>query len=185
MEDSKIIDLYWSRNEQAITETQTKYGALCYSIAINILYDALDSEECVNDTYNKAWQSIPPKHPNSLAAYLGRIARNLSINRWNKNHAQKRFGGTDILLSELSQCIPSRQTVEGEIQSKEITKVLDCWLRSLPQEDRILFLRRYWFCEALNALADECNITPNKLAGRMYRLRQSLRRELEKEDVWI
>ena len=107
--------------------------------------------------------------PNSLAAYLGRIVRNLSINRWNKNHAQKRFGGTEVLLSELSQCAPSREDVEGEIQSREITKVLNNWLRSLSQGDRVLFLRRYWFCETLNALAREWGTTPNKLAGRMYR----------------
>ena len=185
MEDSKILVLYWARDEVEIKETQAKYGGLCYSIAINILSSPQDSEECVNDTYNKAWQSIPPKRPNSLAAYLGRIVRNLSINRWNKNHAQKRFGGTEVLLSELSQCAPSREDVEGEIQSREITKVLNNWLRSLSQGDRVLFLRRYWFCETLNALAREWGTTPNKLAGRMYRLRQSLRIELEKEGIWL
>ena len=186
MEDSKILDLYWARDEGAIKETQAKYGGLCYSIAINILSSPQDSEECVNDTYNKAWQSIPPQAAHSLAAYLGRIVRNLSINRWNKNHAQKRgLGGRKYCYRSFPSALLHGRDVEGEIQSREITKVLNNWLRSLSQGDRVLFLRRYWFCETLNALAREWGTTPNKLAGRMYRPRQSLRIELEKEGIWL
>lgn len=185
MEDWKIIDLYWSRDEVAIHETKTKYGRLCYSIAMNILSNREDTEECVSDTYIRVWQSIPPQKPNFFAAYLGRIVRNLAINLWNKNHAQKRFAGAELALSELSYCIPSLQTVEDQIETKDLSNVIDSWLRTLPKDDRVLFLRRYWFCDDLKSLASECDTTPNKLAGRIYRLRQKLKQVLEKEEIFL
>ena len=185
MEDLQIIKLYWLRNEAAIKETNTKYGRLLHSIALNILSNHEDSEECVSDTYSKAWNAMPPQKPNSLAAYLGRIVRNLSINRWHKNRAQKRYTGADTLLSELSDCVPSTKNVEKEIEAQELSEVISNWLCALSQDDRVLFLRRYWFGDSVNILADECGTTPNKLAGRMYRLRQSLRKALEKEDILL
>lgn len=184
MEDIHIIDLYWQRNPDAIGESNRKYGSLLGSIAYNILSSREDSEECVNDTYVKAWDSIPPQKPDSLAAYLGRIVRNLSINRWHSNRTQKR-SGAGLLLSELSDCVPSPHNVERETDFSLVKDTVIAWLLTLPQDDRVLFLRRYWFGDSLHALALECSITPNQLAGRMYRLRQKLKTALEKEEIFL
>lgn len=119
MEDSQIIELYWQRNETAISETRQKYGNFCYSIAKNILSLHEDAEECVNDTFHQVWQSIPTQRPDKFRAWLGKITRNISLNLWNKNHRQKRYAGMTELLSELEDCIPSPQTVEREIEEKE------------------------------------------------------------------
>lgn len=183
MEDLQIIELYWSRNEDAIKETHKKYNRLLHGIAFNILSCPEDSEECVNDTYRKAWNGIPPQKPNSLVAYLGRIVRNLSINRWHKNRAQKRYSGVEVLMSELVHCIPTSETVEKEIEAHELSNIISDWLCTLSRDDRVLFMRRYWFGDPLNNLACECGTTANKLAGRMYRLRKSLKYTLEKEGV--
>lgn len=185
MEDSQIIKLYWSRDEAAPQETNTKYGRMLNAISYNILSNHEDCEECLNDTYCKAWNAMPPKKPNSLAAYLGRIVRNLSINRWHEHRAQKRYNGAELMLSELSDCVPSTNNVENSIETKELSEVISNWLCKLTLDDRVLFLRRYWFGDSVNKLAEECGTTPNKLAGRMYRLRQSLKNSLEREDIWL
>lgn len=183
MEDMKIIGMYQARDEIAIKETAVKYGRLLYSIAFNLLSNHEDSEEIVNDTYDKAWNTIPPQCPNSLSAYLGRITRNLSINRWHKQRAQKRNVGATLVLSELNDCIPNPEMVETEITTRELARVIDQWLADLPVDSRVLFLRRYWFGETVSHLAKECATSPNKLAGRLYRLRQSLKSILEKEGI--
>ena len=185
MEDQKIIALYFARAEDAIRDTNLKYGRILYQIARIILDNHEDSEETVNDTYEKAWNTIPPTNPNSLCAYLGRITRNLSINRWHKQRTQKRSNGIDVLLSELGECIPDKQSVSRELETRELTQAIQHWLESLEQDDRILFLRRYWFEDSVQELAKKCNTTPNKLAGRLYRLRQSLKKALEKEGIWV
>ena len=185
MEDWQIIGQYWSRNESAIQETDIKYGQLLHSITWNILANSEDSEECVSDTYLKAWNSMPPENPNSLAAYLGRIARNLSINRWHENRAQKRYHNAEMLLSELADCIPALNTVETEMEVNELSEFIGNWLYTMPKDDRILFLRRYWYGDSLKKLAGKYGTTQNKLAGRMYRLRHALRGALEKEGVSI
>lgn len=182
LEDVEIVNLYWDRNETAIRESDAKYGNMLLKIAYNILSNREDSEECVNDTYGKAWASIPPQKPRSLAAYLGRIVRNLSINRWYAIRAQKR-GGENLLLSELAECIPSQSNVEREAEAREITKSVEQWLYTLPKADRVLFLRRYWFGDDLKTLAAEHAASPNKIAGRLYRLRQKLKSALEKDGV--
>jgi RNA polymerase sigma factor (sigma-70 family) len=183
MEDMQIIGMFQARNENAIKETAVKYGRFVYSIAFNLLSNHEDSEEIVNDTYEKAWNTIPPQCPSSLSAYLGRITRNLSINHWHKQRAQKRSGGVKVLLSELHDCIPNPDTVEARIETMELVRVIDRWLTELPVDNRVLFLRRYWFGDTVNRLADEAAVSPNKLAGRLYRLRRSLKRALEKEGI--
>lgn len=183
MEDKQIIELYNARMEAAISETDAKYGRMLHGIAMNILSNPWDSEEVVNDTYGKAWNAIPPEKPNSLGAYLGRITRNLSINRWHEKRAKKRYDGAEQLLSELSDCVPSRQTVETVIEAKELAKVIDSWLSTLSVDNRVLFLRRYWLGDAVSILAGECGTSANKLAGRLYRLRQSLKNALETEGI--
>lgn len=183
MEDTQIIELFWSRNESAIQATTNKYGRLLHSIAYHILANHEDSEECVNDTCFKVWQTIPPQKPVSLTAYLGRIVRNLSINRWQEKRAQKRFGGTEILLSELGECIPSNETVEQEADAHELAEFISEWLTVQSQDNRILFLRRYWFGDSVKSLSLQTGIAANKLAGRLFRLRQDLKSAMEKEGI--
>lgn len=183
MEDSEIIDLYWRREEAAVAETQKKYGAFCYGIAKNILSVHEDAEECVNDTYHRAWDSIPPQRPVKFRAWLGKIVRNLALNLWTKNHTQKRYAGMTELLGELEDCVPSPNTVERQMEEKELSEFLSAWLLSLSREDRILFVRRYWNGAALRDLAREWKLDPGKLARRMYRLRGGLRAALEKEGI--
>lgn len=185
MEDSKIIDLYWQRDKNAITETDRKYGAFCHKVSMNLLSVHEDAEECVNDTYHQAWLQMPPQRPYKLKAWLGRIVRNISINLWHKNHTKKRYSNMEQMLSELEDCIPSSQNVEHEIEAAELGGVITTWLLSLPQDDRVLFVRRYWHGIPLNSLAKEEHITSSKLAQRMYRMRLSLKEVLEKEGIYL
>ncbi len=185
MEDSQIIELYWERSEAAVEETVKKYGTFCHRVAQNILTLREDAEECVNDVWQLAWSSIPPQRPQALRAWLGRVVRNLAINRWNRDHAQKRYAGMEQLLSELEDCIPSPKTPENELEGQELTDYLNSWLASLDRDDRILFVRRYWNGEAVKDLAGERGAAPGAIAKRIYRLRQNLRQSLEKEGYSI
>ena len=185
MEDEKIVALYWERSENAIAETEAKYGAFCLSVARNLLDTREDAEECVNSTYLEAWNSMPTQRPTNLRAWLGRVVRNLSISTFRRNHAQKRYAGMEVLLSELDDCVPGTDTPETAVEAAEIGRATDTWLRSLPAEDRKLFLRRYWNGEPLNRIAEECGIDPAKLAQKMYRLRKSLKQALEKEGITV
>lgn len=183
MEDSQIIELYHRRDEQAIAESEHKYGSTCRRIAQNILSIREDAEECVNDTWYAAWKKMPPDKPHILGAFLGRITRNLSISRWRASHAKKRYHGMEIMLSELDECIPDQEDVEKAVSRNELAQLIDSWLDALPQEDRILFIRRYWYGYAVNVLAEECGIAPGRLAQRMMRLRKKLKTFLEQEGV--
>ena len=182
MEDESIIARYWDKDEAAIAESHTKYGRVLRGIAFSVLSNREDSEECVNDTYGKAWDSMPPQKPNSLSAFLGRITRNLSLSRWRAVHAQKRDVG---LVTELTDCLPAQETVESAISEQELTDVLASWLRALPRQERALFLRRYWYGESMDELAAVCGLTANQIAGRLFRLRARLRKVLESEGIAI
>ena len=183
MQDAQIIELYWNRDERAITESDVHYGAYCHRIASNILSNNEDADECVNDTWYRAWENIPPQRPNSLAAFFGRIVRNLSISRYRANHAKKRYDGIAILLSELDDCIPAKSSTVEIVEGKLLSEIIDRWLYSLPKDDRILFIRRYWFGEAVKTLAGEYGCSENKMAQKMLRLRNDLKNLLEKEGV--
>lgn len=175
MEDKEIVSLFFDRKEQAIEETQRKYGAYCRTISGNILTVREDAEECVNDAYHAAWTHIPPDEPLSLKLYLGRLIRNLAISRFRENHAAKRYAGIEVLLSELEDCVPSNQSPERSVEAKELTQFLTDWLLSLKQEDRILFLRRYWYGFSVKQLAQERGCRPNAAAQRLFILRGALR----------
>lgn len=185
MDDKHIIDLYNQRNEKAISETADKYGSFLYSIAYNLTSIHEDSEEIVNDTYLNTWNSIPPSNPSSLRAYLGRITRNLSINLWYKKKAIKRNNGMTELLSELEDIVPSLTTVEDEIELIVLTSIINDWLSGLNTENRVLFMRRYWYGDPIKELASKSSICPNILSGRLYRLRQSLKKRLEEEGITL
>ena len=182
MTDEQIIRLYFDRDQAAIAETDQKYGSYCYSIASNLL-GREDSEECVNDTYHAAWTHIPPEVPQSLKAFLGRIVRNLSISRFRRSHAQKRSSGTDVLLSELEDCLPTPQTVETEADSRELSRLISSWLATLSGDDRALFVLRYWHGSAVQDLAEKCGCTPNAVSLRIRRLRKNLKHYLEAKGV--
>ena len=185
MEDGAIIELYWQRSERAIEETRAKYGAYCYQIAFNLLRSPEDAEETVSDTYHAAWNAMPPERPGSLRAWLGKVARNLSLGRWNRDHRRKRDAGLTVLLSELGDCLPAPDTAERSLEAGELRDALDRWLGSLGRADRILFLRRYWYGLSLQELARREGTSPARLAQRMLRLRQSLRKALEKEGIGL
>ena len=185
MEDTQIIDLYWQRDERAIGETDTKYGSFCHKLAMNILHSFQDSEECVSDAYGRCWDTMPPQRPGSLRAYLGTVIRNLSISRYRAYHAQKRFGGAEVLLSELADCVPAPENVQRTVEAGELSELIGSWLDTLDREDRALFVRRYWNGEAVKELAGELGLRPNALTKRLLRLRESLRRSLEREGVSV
>ena len=182
MEDQAIIALFLDRSEQAILELSNKYGRLCCKIAGNTLHNSLDTEECVNDTWLRAWDSIPPQRPGRLSAFLGRIARNLALDRYDYNHAAKRSGPFDQLLSELSECIPCQR---DDFAQLELTQILNSFLHSLPESRRNLFLRRYWYCESVEELGRRYRMSQSAVKSSLFRTRNKLKAYLEKEGVGI
>jgi len=183
VEDAAIVALYWQRDSRAITETDGKYGPFCRRVAQNILTLPEDAEECVNDAWHRAWNTMPPKRPDSLRAYLARIVRNLSLDRWRREHTQKRGNGMELLLSELEECVPTARSTEEIVEAAELSQSIDRWLKGLPQSDSALFVRRYWNGELVSELAREAGAPENRLRQKLFRLRHSLRKALEKEGV--
>lgn len=183
MEDSKIIDLFFLRSEQAIAELERKYGPLCKHLALHILNSKEDAEECVNDAFLAVWGQIPPNRPDPLRAYVCRIVRNLSLKKYSRNTAKKRNSFYDMSLDELAECIPTPDTVEARWDAKELGKLLDAFLGTLDRESRILFLRRYWFSQPLSQLASDFQITEHNAAVRLSRTRAKLKKYLLKEGM--
>ena len=183
MEDSAIIDLYWARDQAAVTETDRKYGPLCRSLSLRITGSREDAEECVNDTWHRAWDTMPPQRPASLGAYLLRIVRNLSIDRWRARRAEKRGCGLESLVLELEDCVPAAPSAEAAWEAKETAAAIDRWLDGLDRGDRVLFVRRYWYGDRVEELAARLGKSPNTTAQRLRRLRAGLRRALEREGV--
>lgn len=183
MDDQKIIGLFFQRDERAVEAASNKYGSYCRRIALNILSVPEDVEECLNDTWHALWKQIPPTWPQSLRAFCGRIVRNLSISRFRASRAGKRFETMELLLSELDDCIPSHDTPEEALDRRLLAEYISQWLRSLSAEDRRLFIRRYWYGEAVHSLAQEQDCPPNTLSQRLMRLRRQLRAALEAKGV--
>ena len=183
MKDHEIIALFFERSERAITELIGKYGAAIRSVASNILKDAQDAEEAVSDTYLAVWNRIPPEKPRHLGAYSCRVARNLSLKRFYANTAGKRNSYYDVALDELEDTIPALSTVESVYDARELTRYLNAWLRALSREDRYLFMRRYWYGDAVGDIAKTLNLTPHKASVRLFRLRQKLQDYLKKEGM--
>jgi len=182
MDDSHIVELYWSRSETAITETAVKYGSYLTSISYNILADREDAVECVNDTYHDAWNTMPPHRPSILSAFLGKIARRISIDRWRKRNAGKRGGGEIILaLEELEDCVSGVGSVEDEIVRQELQKLYHDFLNTLSATERKVFLCRYWYMDSIGDIAQEFGFSQSKVASMLHRTRGKLRTVLEKE----
>lgn len=175
MEDSKIVELYWDRNPDAIPETSQKYGNYCTAIARNILGNKEDAEECVNDTYLNAWNSIPPNRPFPLSIFLGKITRNLSFNRYKYNRAQKRGGGEmTLVLDELGECVSGEDAVWQEINKMELLKAINAFLSRLSDKKRNLFISRYWYAESTSEIAKRYQMTESNINMALSRLRKQL-----------
>ena len=185
MEDNAIIELYFSRSEEAISATMEKYGLFCTAIARNILTLKEDAEECMNDVLHAVWNRIPPLRPDSLKAFLGRLTRNAAIDRYRREHAQKRYAGMELLLSELDDCVPAPDLTLRTLDSKELGEYISDWLDALPEGDCAVFVRRYWHGESVKGLARKCGVTPNAMSHRLSDLRKKLRKKLESEGVSI
>lgn len=184
MEDSAIISLYVSRSENAISETDRKYGAYCFTIANNILSSREDSEESVNDTYLAAWNSIPPQYPNALPAFLGKITRYISLDRWKKGRAAKRGGGElPLALEELGDCVSGKESPEQSVMNRELTRCMNLFLDALPETERKVFVCRYWYLDSIDAIGKRFGFSESKVKSMLYRLREKLREKLEKEGL--
>ena len=184
MEDQTIVDLYWAREERALEESDRKYGGLCRSVAYHILNSREDSEECVNDTWFRAWHAMPPHRPNVLSAFFSRITRNLSLDRYKATKTEKRGGGQmSLALEELDQCIPGKLSVEDAIAMDELTEVLDRFLRTLPERDCCIFLRRYWYVDSIQDIAKQYQMAEGSVKSTLYRLRKKLKVVLEEEGI--
>ncbi len=184
MEDNKIIELYNQRSEIAIAETERKFGKMLYKIAYSILSNHEDSEETVSDTYEKAWETIPPEFPIMLGAWLGKITRNFAIGKYRRGRAQKR-SGIEIMLSELEECVPSNSDTERESEEGEITAAINYWLESIGREERIVFVKRYWYGKTVSEIGEETGISPKKLSSKLFRLRKNLKEFLGKEGILL
>lgn len=186
MEDSRIIDLYFQRCEEAITQTAAKYGAYCFSIARNILRQTEDAKEAVNDAYLGAWNAIPPHRPKNLSAFLGKITRRISINRYLAARTEKRGGGEmEFALEELSACLPARDSLEQAMEEKALSALLNRFVRALPEPDRKVFVLRYWYLESIKDIADRLEFSQSKVKSMLFRTRNKLRSELEKEGICL
>ena len=186
MTDLEILDLYWARSESAINETAQQYGTYCITIAMNILRNREDSEECVNDTYLNAWNAIPPQRPAVLSSFLGRIIRNLSLDRYKARNAEKRYGDeTAVLLGELEDCIPSSKNVDDEIAIKALEKTIDSFLSGVSEPDRLFFMRRYWYADQITVIAQRFSVSESRVKTSLFRTRKNLKAVLEKEGVII
>ena len=186
MEDSAIIDLYWQRKETAIEATASKYGIFLTTLSRNILHSTDDAEECVNDTYLRAWNAIPPQRPSALKVWLGRITRNLSLDRWRKKHADKRFGEeTDILLGELDTCVPSPANIDRHLEDRFIAEVISDFLRGQSRRNRAIFLQRYWYGASISEISRTFNCSESAVKLSLFRTRSALRNTLEQEGITL
>ena len=186
MDDSRIVELYLNRDQTAISETGQKYGHYCFSIANNILHDSEDASECVNDTYLGAWNAIPPYIPENLRAFLGKITRRLSLKKWRDKTAQKRGGGNiEISIDELEECIPSGHSVDEALEMKELTNIINSFLENLPQDERRVFLRRYWYFDSIDDICVRFGFGKSKVKMMLKRTRDKLLAQLNREDIYL
>lgn len=183
MEDEKIITLYWERDENAIRETDIKYGKYCYTIAHNILHSHEDSEECVNDTWNGAWNAIPPAKPTKLQSFLARITRNIAIDRYRYENAQKRSAEIEIAIDEYWECIPNQDAaIEDEVV---LGKAINGFLASLDTKTRIIFMRRYWYSMSVKDIADGMRLSESHVSVILHRARSRFKNYLTKEGIFV
>lgn len=182
MEDSQIIALYWQRSQDAVSETATKYGAYCFAVAENILHNAEDSEECVNDTWLRAWDAMPPQRPGVLRLFLARITRNLAFDRFRARNAEKRFGGEmALVLDELAECLGGGASAEAAFEAAELRESIRRFVRALPERDGNVTARRYFFAEPIADIAKRYGLSESNVTVILSRTRGKLKAHLLKE----
>lgn len=186
MEEVKIVEMFWKRDESAIAAVKTQYGSYCYGIAWRILQNREDAAECENDAYLRIWETIPPNRPQKFATYLGAVTRRLALDRWRKDHAEKRGGGQVALsLEELSECVPAGSRVEQTAENAETAAVISAFLRTLPRIECDVFLRRYWYLDSIEQIAHRYGFSQSKVKMTLKRTRDKLRAVLEKEGILL
>lgn len=184
MEDNQILALYRARDEQAIAQTEAKYGRYCHAIAYNILENREDAQECVNDTYAAAWNRIPPHNPAVLSTFLGKLTRRISLTRWRHAHRQKRGGGqVPLAMEELSECLSGSQDVARELELKELRDAINRFLSMLPDTERDVFVCRYWHLAPVAQISRAFGFTESKTKSMLFRTRGKLRTHLQKEGL--
>lgn len=182
MEDFEIVDLYWARQERAIDESDRKYGRMLSSLSFSLLSSHEDAQECLNDTYLAAWNAMPTERPTYLGAFLSRIIRNISIDRFRASHRGKR-GGMENLLEELTECIPDTNSVQKEYENGILANALNIFLASLEAEKRAMFLRRYFYSQSVTEIALSLGMSESKVKVTLHRVREKLKHALEKEGL--
>lgn len=186
MEDSQIVDLYWHRDESAITATQNKYGHYCYTVAYNILHDKQDCEEVLNDTWFGAWNAMPPHRPEILSAFLGKITRRISLKKWREKTAKKRGGGEfHLTLDELGECVPAADCIDETQDIKELTGIIDKFLGTLSDDERRVFVCRYWYFDSIRDISLRFSFSQSKVKMMLKRTREKLLVNLRKEGIWV
>ena len=186
VEDEKILDLYWQRSESAIKETAKKYESYCYTIAHNILQNKQDAEECLNDAFLKVWNAIPPGRPKFFRSFLGKVTRNLSLNKYKEKTVKKRGNGeADLIFSELEDCISTSNAVEREYEAGLVNQAINSFLQSIDKNNRIVFVRRYWYADSIHAIAERFTISESKVKSMLFRTRKLLKTYLENEGALL
>lgn len=185
IDDEKIIEMFFERSEQGIRELDIKYGKICHNLSYNIVNSRQDAEECVNDAYLGVWNTIPPTRPNPLLSYIAKIVRNISLKSYWRKEADKRSGHYTIALQEIEGCIADPQTVEGEIEVKEIARIIENFLDTLSHENRVIFMRRYWFADSYKDIAKFVGLSEKNISVRLARIRKKMKQYLIEREVFV
>ena len=184
-DDKKIIEMFFERDQQAIRELDMKYGKICHNLSYNIVGSRQDAEECVNDAYLGAWNAIPPVRPNPLLSYIVKIVRNISLKIYWRKEAAKRSGHYKIALEEIESCITDQKTVEDEIEARELARIIGEFLDTLTIENRVIFMRRYWFADSYKDIAEFMGLSEKNISVRLTRIREKMKQYLIEREVFI
>ena len=185
IDDEKIIELLFERSEQAIRELDIKYGKICHNLSYNIVNSRRDAEECVNDAYLGVWNAIPPTRPNPLLSYIVKIVRNISLKIYWRKEAAKRSGHYTIALAEIEGCIADQKTVEDEIEARELARIIEDFLDTLTVENRVIFMRRYWFSDSYKDIAELVGLSEKNISVRLTRIREKMKQYLIEREVFV
>ena len=185
IDDEKIIEMFFGRSEQGIRELDTKYGKDCHNLSYHIVGSRQDAEECVNDAYLGAWNAIPPVHPNPLLSYIVKIVRNISLKTYWRKEAAKRSGHYTVALEEIEGCIADQKTVEDEIEAKELARIIEAFLDTLTTENRVIFMRRYWFSDSYKDIAEFMGLSEKNISVRLTRIREKMKQYLIEREVFV
>ena len=185
IDDEKIIEMFFERSEQGIRELDNKYGAVCHNLSYNIVNNRQDAEECVNDAYLGAWNAIPPARPNPLLSYIVKIVRNISLKIYWRKEAAKRSSHYTIALEEIEACIADQKTVEDEIEARELARIIEDFLDTLTVENRVIFMRRYWFSDSYKDIAELVGLSEKNISVRLTRIREKMKQYLIEREVFV